>query len=156
AKVATAAGTVNGLAWTADGKRLTFTTGGGRGNPIYHDVAPSYSGAKIIYRSTENGGGAGADNYVVSADGGTPAKYTLGGGFGGRGGGANRWVDATHMLADRTSSDFKHRTISIIDTMSGDAKIIQDDVKEKFWSVTGDAQAGSQASPDGKWISFLS
>ncbi len=154
-KIATFSGAVNGLAWTADGKRLTFASGGGRGTPVYHDVAPAYSGAKIIYRATENGGGTPGENYIVSADGGTPVKYTANG-FGGRGGGSNRWIDATHVLADRTSSDFKHRTISVIDIMSGDAKIIQDDVKEKFWSVTGDAQAGSQASPDGKWISFLS
>jgi dipeptidyl aminopeptidase/acylaminoacyl peptidase len=147
---------VNGLAWTADGKRLTFSSGGGRGNPVYHDVAPPYSGAKLIFRATENIPGPAADNYWVFATGGTPNKYSAGGrGFGG-GRGANRWLDNNHLLADRTSSDFKHRTISIIDITTGDAKVIQDDAKDKFWSVTGDADAGSQASPDGKWISFLS
>jgi dipeptidyl aminopeptidase/acylaminoacyl peptidase len=29
-------------------------------------------------------------------------------------------------------------------------------VKPTFWSMTGGARGGSQASPDGKWISFLS
>ena len=33
---------------------------------------------------------------------------------------------------------------------------MHEDVKEKFWSMTGDARGGSQASPDGKWISFVS
>jgi dipeptidyl aminopeptidase/acylaminoacyl peptidase len=157
-KVATSDVAVNGLAWTSDGLRLTFTSGGGRGNPIYHDVAPEYSGAKIIYRATENVPGAPADNYVVSVSGGAPMKYTTGagGGGGGRGGGANRWIGATHILADRTSPDFKRRTISVVDIKTGDARVVQEDVKQKFWSVTGDAQAGSQASPDGKWISFLS
>ncbi len=33
---------------------------------------------------------------------------------------------------------------------------MHEDVKEKFWSMTGDARGGSQPSPDGKWISFVS
>jgi len=156
AKVATFNSPINGLSWTPDDTRITFASGG-RGNPIYHDVAPPYSGAKIIYRATEFGGGPPADDYIVSANGGKPVKYASGArGFGGRGAGPNRWLDSSHILAERTSSDFKHRTISLVDIASGDSKIVQDDVKEKFWSVPGDAQAGSQASPDGKWISFLS
>jgi dipeptidyl aminopeptidase/acylaminoacyl peptidase len=34
--------------------------------------------------------------------------------------------------------------------------VLHEDVEEKFWSMTGDAGAGSQPSPDGKWIAFLS
>ena len=152
-KVASIDGAVAGLAWTPDGQRLTFTTGGGRGQQIFHDVTPDYSGAKILYRSTENAQGAPADNWVVTTTANsTPTKFTTGGGRGG----ANRWLDGTHILVDRTTPDFKHRTISAIDVTNNTARVIQDDVKEKFWSVTGDAQAGSQISPDGKWISFLS
>ena len=152
-KVAAVAGPVAGLAWTPGDERLTFTTGGGRGQQIFHDVAPEYSGAKIIYRATENAPAAPADNWVVATQANsTPTKFTTGGGRGG----ANRWLDGTHILVDRTTPDFKHRTISVIDVTNSTARVIQDDVKEKFWSVTGDAQAGSQISPDGKWISFLS
>lgn len=152
-KVATVDGAPTGLAWTPDGQRLTYSTGGGRGQQIFHDVAPDYSGAKILFRSTENAQGAPADNWVVTATANsTPTKFTTGGGRGG----ANRWLDGTHILVDRTTPDFKHRTISVIDVTNSSARVIQDDVKEKFWSVTGDAQAGSQISPDGKWISFLS
>lgn len=152
--VITVAAAVSALGWTPDGQRITYATGGGRGQQIFHDVAPAYSGAKIIYRATENVPASPADTYTVTVGGGTPVKYVAAGG-GGRGGGA-RWVDGTHLLADRTSPDFKRRTISVIDVTTGDARVVQEDVKEKFWSVTGDAQAGSQASPDGKWISFLS
>jgi len=151
--VATVEGPVTGLAWTPDGQRLTYTTGGGRGQQIFHDVTPDYSGAKILYRSTENAQGAPADNWVVTATANsTPTKFTTGG----RGGGANRWLDATHMLVDRNLPNFKGRQIGSLDITTNTFRVIQDDPKDKFWSVTGDAQAGSQISPDGKWISFLS
>ena len=153
-KVATVAGVVSTLGWTPDGQRLTYATGGGRGQQIFHDVTPAYSGAKIIYRATENAPAAPTDTFSVPASGGTPVKYVAAGG-GGRGGGA-RWIDGTHLLADRTSPDFKRRTISIVNVATGESRVAHEDVKDKFWSVTGDAQAGSQASADGKWISFLS
>ena len=152
-KVLTVSGAVSALGWTPDGQRITYTTGGGRGQQIFHDVAPAYSGAKIIYRATENAPAPPSETFTVPAAGGTPVKYVAGGG--GRGGAA-RWIDGTHLLADRTSPDFKRRTISVVDVTTGESRVVHEDVKEKFWSVTGDAQAGSQASPDGKWISFLS
>ena len=73
------------------------------------------------------------------------------GGFGGR-----RWLDARHFLVDRTSSDFKRRTTSLVDIAGGEPKVLHEDVEEKFWSITGDAGADAQPSPDGKWIAFLS
>src|SRR5258708_29192351 len=73
------------------------------------------------------------------------------GGFGGR-----RWLDARHFLVDRTSPDFKRRTTSLVDVGGGEPKVLHEDVKEKFWSITGDANAGAQPSPNGKWIAFLS
>ena len=152
-KVTAVDGPVGGLAWAPGDERLTYTTGGGRGQQIFHDATPAYSGAKIIYRATENAPGAPADNWTVTpAANSTPTKFTAGAGRGG----ANRWLDGTHILVDRTSPDFKRRTISVVDVTNNSARVIQEDVKEKFWSVTGDAQAGSQISPNGKWISFLS
>jgi dipeptidyl aminopeptidase/acylaminoacyl peptidase len=149
--VATFEGPVAGLAWTADGQRLTFTSGGG-GQTIRHEQTPEYSGAKIIYTATENVAGPPADAYSVAVSGGSPAKYSTGGG-GGRGG--NRWLDGTHLLADR-QADFKRRSIFVVDTTTGESRLVHEDVKRTFWSIPGGAGAGSQASPDGKWISFLS
>ena len=108
----------------------------------------------MLFRSaTENAPGAPAENWVVTAAANsTPTTFTTGGGRGG----ANRWIDGTHILVDRTSPDFKRRTISAIDVTTNAARVIHEDVKDKFWSATGDAQAGSQLSPDGKWILFLS
>jgi dipeptidyl aminopeptidase/acylaminoacyl peptidase len=147
ARIATFDGPINGLAWLPDGQHITFTSGGSRGTPVFHDATPAYSGAKIIYRTTENVPGTPGDNYITPATGGTPMKYTTAGGRG------NRWIDATHLLTERTSSDFKHRTISVVDITKGDARMVQDDVKEKFWSMVCN---GTEASRNGKWISFLS
>ncbi len=33
---------------------------------------------------------------------------------------------------------------------------MHEDIDEKFWSIPGDARAGPQPSPDGKWIAFVS
>src|SRR6185369_6001587 len=74
-----------------------------------------------------------------------------GGGFGGR-----RWLDPRHFLAERTSPDFKRRTMSIVDITTGASRVLHEDVEEKFWSMTGDAGGNAQPSPDGKWIAFLS
>jgi dipeptidyl aminopeptidase/acylaminoacyl peptidase len=150
--VTTVDGAASGLAWTPDDRRLTFTTGGGRGQQIFHDATPPYSGAKIIYRATENAQGTPAESWVVAADANaTPARLTIGGR-----GGANRWLDATHLLVDRNLPNFKGRQIGSLDVTTNEFHVIQDDTKEKFWSITGDAQAGSQISPKGDWISFLS
>jgi dipeptidyl aminopeptidase/acylaminoacyl peptidase len=152
--VATFDGPVTTLAWAADDDHLTFTSGG-VGETIRHEQTPEYSGAKIIYTITERVAGPPPDAYLVTISGGAPAKFTggFGGGFGGRG---NRWLDGSRFLVDRQSPDFKHRSIFVGDTSSPEPRLVHEDVKETFWSMTGDARGGSQPSPDGKWISFLS
>src|SRR5436305_1418723 len=102
----------------------------------------------IICTITENVPG---ETSAVPAAGGTPTPLGMLGGFGGR-----RWLDARHLLVDRTSADFKRRTTSLVDIGGGAPKVLHEDVKEKFWSITGDANAGAQASPDGKWVAFVS
>jgi dipeptidyl aminopeptidase/acylaminoacyl peptidase len=131
--------------WSPDGQSIVFGDGA---RTIRHEQTPAYSGSKIIYTITENVPGATS---VVSAAGGTPKALGSGGGFG-----ARRWLDARHFLVDRTSPDFKRRTTSLVDIAGGEPKVLHEDVEEKFWSITGDAGAGSQPSPDGKWIAFLS
>jgi dipeptidyl aminopeptidase/acylaminoacyl peptidase len=154
--VATFDGPVNALSWTGDGQHLTFTSGGTPGQIIRHEQTPPYSGAKIIYTITENVPGTPGQSYIVNLPSGAPRAYNggPGGGFGGRGG-ANRWIDASHFVVERTV-DFKRRQIYIGDTTGAEPKLVHEDVKEKFWSMTGGAQGGAQASPDGRWISFLS
>ena len=136
---------IGGVSWSPDGQSLLFTSGGGA---IRHEQTPTYSGSKIIYTITENVPG---QLNVVAASGGSPKPLGTGGGFGGR-----RWLDARHFVTDRTSPDFKRRTSSVVDIDSGESKVVHEDVEDKFWSMTGDANGGAQPSPDGKWIAFLS
>jgi dipeptidyl aminopeptidase/acylaminoacyl peptidase len=129
--------------WSPDGKAIVFSDNNGT---IRHEQTPPYSGSKIIYTISENVPG---ETGVVNADGTGMRSLGPGGGFGGR-----RWLDATHFLVDRTSPDFKRRTTSVVSTKGGDPTPVHEEVSEKFWSITGDN--GSQSSPDGKWIAFLS
>jgi dipeptidyl aminopeptidase/acylaminoacyl peptidase len=147
-------GTVGSVSWSGDGEHLTFTVGGG-GQTIRHEQTPAYSGSKIIYTVTENAPGPPGQSFIVSASGGESLAYNAGAGGTGSRGGGNRWIDASHFLVDRTV-EFRRREISIGDTAGGDPRLVHQQVKEKFWSMTGGAQGGAQASPDGRWISFLS
>jgi dipeptidyl aminopeptidase/acylaminoacyl peptidase len=135
---------IAGVGWSPDGAYVLFTTGGG---PIRHEQTPAYSGAKIIYTITENAQGV---SYAVPVAGGT-AIALPGGGFGGR-----RWLDARHFLFERTSTDFKRRTIYVADVAGGEPRVLYEDTEPKFWSMTGDSGGNAQPSPDGKWVAFLS
>jgi dipeptidyl aminopeptidase/acylaminoacyl peptidase len=146
-RVASESAGIGGISWSPDGAHLVFTVGA---SGIRHEQTPEYSGSKIIYTITENVPGR---THVVASTGGAPTELTAasGAGFGGR-----RWLDPQHFLVDRTSPDFKRRTTTLIDIMGGPARTINEDVEEKFWSITGDAGANGQPSPDGKWIAFVS
>jgi hypothetical protein len=145
-RVASESSGIGGISWSPDGAHLVFTVGAGA---IRHEQTPDYSGSKIIYTITENVPGR---THVVASTGGDPTELTAasGAGFGGR-----RWLDPRHFLVDRTSPDFKRRTTTLIDIMGGPARTINEDVEERFWSITGDAGASAQPSPDGKWIAFV-
>ena len=144
---------VSTVSWIND-RTLALSTGAGRGETRRHEQTPEYSGSKIIYTVTERLPGAPPGTWVLPI-GGSPKRYSVpDGGFGGRGG--NRWVDATHFLFDRQAPDFKRRGVYVGSTEGGEPRLVHEDVKTTFWSMTGDARGGSQASPDGKWISFLS
>ena len=152
--VATVTEPVAAVSWVND-TQLALS-GAGRGETKRHEQTPDYSGAKIIYTVTERVAGAPADTWVLPVSGGTPLKYSTGGagGFGGRGG--NRWLDSTRFLVDRQTADFKRRSVSIGSVAGGEPRLLHEDIKDTFWSMTGDARGGSQASPDGKWVSLLS
>src|SRR5262245_19465660 len=133
---------IGGVSWSPDGAFVLYTVGGG---PIRHEQTPAYSGTKIIYTITENAQGQA---YAVGAAGGSPVALPAGG-FG-----ARRWLDAKHFIFERTSPDFKRRTTYVADLMGGEPRMLYEDVEPKFWSMTGDAGANAQSSPDGKWILF--
>ena len=132
------------VTWAPGGAHLAYAAGA---DAIRHEQTPDYSGAKIIYTITER---TAAQAYVVAAAGGAPRA------IGTPGGGGVRWVDPAHVVFDRTSPDFKKRTMYVADLATGAPRVSREDVDEKFWSITGDAGANSQPSPDGKWIAVVS
>ena len=134
-----------GINWSPDGTHLAYTAGS---KTIHHDESPAYSGAKLIYTVTERTTG---QLYVVPVAGGEAVSIGMPRGYGGA-----RWVDATHLVCDRVSSDFKKRTIYEADISGGAARAVHEDVDDKFWSIPGDSGDAGQPSPNGKWIAFLS
>jgi len=132
------------LSWSPDGAQIAFAVA----RTIRHDDTPGYSGAKIVYTITER---TAAQSYVVKASGGPATPIGPPGGFG-----ALRWSDPTHVVFDRTSGDFKRRTIYEASTRTGELRVLHEDIDEKFWSPTGDAGAFGQVSPDGRFLAFVS
>src|SRR5262249_36245928 len=81
------------VAWR-DAETLVLVTGTG-GEIVFHDQSPSYSGAKIIFRTVEGRPPATLpQGYVLSLKGGTPTKFASVPGA--------RFLDDTHLLAERT------------------------------------------------------
>ena len=99
ARVAGELAGAGGLSWSPDGAQLAFTVA----RTIRHDETPAYSGAKIIYTITER---TPSQAYVVKATGGSATAIGPPGGFFGL-----RWSGPSHVVFDRTSVDFKRRTI---------------------------------------------
>jgi len=135
---------IGGVGWSPDGAYVLFTVGGG---VIRHEQTPAYSGSKIIYTITENVPGK---PMAIPVAGGA-AKEMAASGFG-----ARRWLDARHFISERTSPDFKRRTASVVDVETGSSRVLYEDVEDKFYSITGDAGANAQPSPDKKWVMFVS
>lgn len=138
---------IQGIHWSPDGASLAYTAGA---KVIHHDEAPAYSGAKIIYRVSEYVPGQIyavriADRQPVPV--GTPGEY-----------GGLAWVDATHVVFDGQSSDFKTYGIFVAEVGGGAPRSIYEITEKEFWSIPDWGEAGAQPwpSPDGKWIAFLS
>jgi dipeptidyl aminopeptidase/acylaminoacyl peptidase len=137
--------TIGNVSWSPDGRTLLLADAP---KIIRHEQTPPYSGSKIIYTINETVPG---ETVVVPSSGGPPTSMTVRGGFVGR-----RWLDATHVVFDRQSSDYKRRTISLASISGDEPKTVYEDVDEKFWSIPGGAEPAALPSPDGRWIAFLS
>lgn len=91
------------LIWAPDGKHIVFNAGS---ETVIHDQTPAYSGSKIIYTITERTNGHLA---VVPVSGGASVDIDAPAGYGGL-----RWIDASHLVLDRTSADFKTDRKSVV------------------------------------------
>jgi dipeptidyl aminopeptidase/acylaminoacyl peptidase len=138
---------IRNILWSPDGASIAYIGGS---KIIHHDESPSYSGEKLIYRVSEFVPG---QIYALKLAGGTPVAVAKPGEYGGL-----AWVDATHLVFDGQSKDFKNYFIYIADAATGSTKTIHEIHEEKFWSIPDWGEAGAQPwpSPNGKWIAFLS
>src|SRR5262249_32936056 len=136
-----------GITWSPDGASMAYTAGA---KVIHHDESPDYSGAKIIYRVSEYVRG---QVFAVKLGGGKPVAIGTPGEFGGL-----AWLDAGHLVYDRQSHEFKTYSIYVADAANGEARVIDEEKEEKFWSIPdwGIANAQPLPSPDGRWVEFLS
>src|SRR5262249_14856753 len=68
------------------------------------------------------------------------------------------WIDATHLVFDGQSKDFKTYRIYVAEVGGGAPRAIHESTEREFWSIPDWGEAGAQPwpSPDGKWIAFLS
>jgi dipeptidyl aminopeptidase/acylaminoacyl peptidase len=138
---------IRGIVWSPDGGSLAYTAGA---KVIHHDEAPSYSGAKIIYRSSEYRPG---QIYALRLSSGKPVAIGTAEEYGGL-----AWLDNSHLVFDHVSNNFRTYTIYLADASGGPLRSVYEITENEFWSIPDWGEAGAQPwpSPDGKWIAFLS
>ena len=137
---------IGGIVWSPDGNSLAYTAGA---KVIHHDEAPSYSGAKIIYRTSEYRPG---QIYALRLGNGRPVAIGSATEYGGL-----AWLDNRHLVFDQVRN-FKTYTIYVADASGGPLRSVYEITEKDFWSIPDWGEAGAQPwpSPDGKWIAFLS
>ena len=138
---------IDGIVWSPDGGSLAYAAGA---KVIHHDQAPSYSGAKIIYRTSEYRPG---QIYTIRLSGGQPVAIGSPGEYGGL-----AWLDNGHLVFDQVSNSFKTYTIYVAGSSGGPLRPVYEITEKEFWSIPDWGEAGAQPwpSPDGRWIAFLS
>jgi dipeptidyl aminopeptidase/acylaminoacyl peptidase len=136
-----------GIAWSPDGASVAYVAGA---KVIHHDEAPSYSGAKILYRISEYVPG---QIYTLRIGGGKPVAIATPAEYGGL-----AWLDKSHLVFDRVSNSFRTYTIYVADASGGAPRSVYEITEKEFWSIPDWGEAGAQPwpSPDGTWIAFLS
>jgi dipeptidyl aminopeptidase/acylaminoacyl peptidase len=138
---------IHGIIWSPDSTSVAYIGGS---KIIHHDESPRYSGAKLIYRVSEFTAG---QIYALKLKSGRPVAVGTPGEYGGL-----AWIDASQLVFDGQSKDFKKYFIYAADAATGSTKTIHEVDEERFWSIPDWGEAGAQPwpSPNGKWIAFLS
>jgi dipeptidyl aminopeptidase/acylaminoacyl peptidase len=137
---------IEGILWSTDGSSIAYSGGS---KVVHHDESPPYSGAKLVYRVSQDVPG---QIFALNLASGKSVPIGKPGDYGGL-----AWLDATHLVFDSQSTDFKKYFIYVADTANGSLRVAHEVDEEKFWSIPGsDVGAQPWPSPNGKWIAFLS
>jgi Tol biopolymer transport system component len=123
---------IHDIVWSPDGSSLAYTAGA---KVIHHDEAPSYSGAKIIYRTSEYRPG---QIYALRLGSGQPVAIgTAAEQYGGL-----AWLDNSHLVFDHVSNSFKTYTIYVADASGGAVRSVYEITEKEFWSIPDWGEAG--------------
>jgi dipeptidyl aminopeptidase/acylaminoacyl peptidase len=142
--------TLGAPSWTPGGESLIYRVGRSAAGPIKHFASPPEIGAKLIFVATEYRRDGGGRMFMVPASGGTPKP--LPSARDGRGG--NDWIDATHMLVRKTSSDGLTRAAESVDINGGPPTLLHVDTAAKFFSAVNTTI--DAISPDRRWLLYTS
>ena len=137
-------GVVSSPSWSPDGARLGFAVS----EAVQRADAPHYSGAKILYARVDHGPSTPA---FVAATGGRVTTLTPSPGWDA----SPTWLDASRLVYQRLADDNRTREFIVGDPASGRTRVIHREVDPKFWSLSFVA-ADIAASPDGRWLAFVS
>ncbi len=145
--LATNNGVIYAIRWSPDAQHIVFIGDGAR---IPHDVSPAYSGAKLIFRSTEYVPGR---LYVVgTTKGDTLPLPTLASEYD-----DVSWAGNSLLVYEKQSADFRDRSVVTIDIAGGAERVLHVDHETNFWSMPeGEAGGEPLPSPDGRWIAWIS
>src|SRR5215472_6193447 len=122
---------IHDTVWSPDSSSLAYTAGA---KIIHHDEAPSYSGAKIIYRTREYKPG---QLYALRLGSGRPVAIGTVAEYGGVG-----WLDNSHLVFDHVSNNFKTYTIYVAEASSGSLRSVYEITEKEFWSIPDWGEAG--------------
>jgi dipeptidyl aminopeptidase/acylaminoacyl peptidase len=134
----------SGLVWSPDGARLAF----GYARSTQREESQAFVGDKIAFRRVEQDP---AEIGVVSVSGGEVVSVASSP----QSEESPRWIDATRLVLERFSPDYRAREIVAADVVSGALTTLHKERDERFWSLSF-LGAEPRPSPDGKWVAFLS
>jgi dipeptidyl aminopeptidase/acylaminoacyl peptidase len=137
---------ITGVSASPDGKYVAFNSSHTSDTP---DPLP-FNGDRVqVLRSATWGTSLG----IVSVQGGDPVIIASSAGQRGVAGGGAQWVTGPAVMHQEMSPDRKTRKIEVT-SVNGETRTIWTDYDPAWWSPSNSPR--TVASPDGKWVAFIS